>query len=92
MAHLTVDEFCRVTAALTQQVGEALTDKVVADLTAAPLKDHQIAQLVNNLTTIARTYHGTQQLRQRISQCVCEALQVAAPATGVNGPCWPFPS
>lgn len=38
------------------------------------LKDHQIAQLVNNLTKIAREYHGAQQLRERIAREVLDTL------------------
>lgn len=39
------------------------------------LKDHEIAQLVNDLTKIARDYAHTQQLRERISMRVNAALR-----------------
>lgn len=38
----------------------------------ATVKDHQIAQAVNELTEIARRYHDTQQLRDRISKVVLD--------------------
>lgn len=40
------------------------------------LKDHEVAQLVNELTRIGRVYGQTQQLRDRISQVVCSTLEV----------------
>lgn len=43
------------------------------------MKDHEIAQFVNGLTTIAREYGQTQQLRERISQLVHDALKVPQP-------------
>lgn len=36
----------------------------------APMKDHQIRELVNDLRDIAVKYHGTQQLRERIARAV----------------------
>ncbi len=39
------------------------------------LKDHEIAQLVNALTQVARDYHHTQQLREQISKLVNKALK-----------------
>jgi hypothetical protein len=39
------------------------------------LKDHQIAQTVNALTTIAREYGGTEQLRERIAQVIVPILK-----------------
>lgn len=42
------------------------------------LKDHEIAQLVNELTKIAKEYAHTQQLRAHISRAVKEALNNAA--------------
>jgi hypothetical protein len=52
----------------------------VAALTAQPdpLKDHQVAALVNELRDIAVQYHGTQQLRERIAQVVVPALRGGA--------------
>ena len=41
------------------------------------LKDHQIAQLVNELRRVAIRYAGTEQLREHISQAVVEALKNA---------------
>jgi hypothetical protein len=38
------------------------------------MKDHEIAALVNDLTSIAREFGQTQQLRERISQRVASAL------------------
>jgi len=40
------------------------------------LKDHEIARLVNEITSLAKTYHSHQSLRQRISQVVNSALKV----------------
>lgn len=42
---------------------------------AQPLKDHQIAQTVNALATIAREYGQTQQLRARIAQILVPLLK-----------------
>lgn len=39
------------------------------------LKDHQIAELVNELTVVAKEYANTQQLRERISGTVLRALK-----------------
>ena len=39
------------------------------------MKDHEIAELVNQLTKIAREYSATQQLRSRISGVVCDAVK-----------------
>ena len=39
------------------------------------LKDHQIAQTVNALATLARDYGQTQQLRERISQLIVPILK-----------------
>jgi len=39
------------------------------------MKDHEIAQLVNELTKIATQFHDHQSLRQRISQVVNNALK-----------------
>lgn len=38
------------------------------------MKPHEIAQLVNELTKVAKEFHGAQQLRERISQLVVSAL------------------
>jgi len=38
------------------------------------MKHHEIRELVNDLTKIAQDYGQTQQLRDRISRCVLEAL------------------
>lgn len=38
------------------------------------MKPHEISQLVNELTKVAREFHGAQQLRDRISQLVVSAL------------------
>ena len=40
------------------------------------MKDHQVAQFVNELTQVAKTYGQTQQLRDRISEVVGKTLQV----------------
>jgi sulfur carrier protein ThiS len=42
---------------------------------SAPLKDHEIAALVNKLTLVAKSYHNHQSLRQRISVLVVQALK-----------------
>jgi hypothetical protein len=39
------------------------------------VKDHEIAQLVNELTQTAREYHDTQQLRERLAQLVVPHLK-----------------
>ena len=39
------------------------------------LKDHEIAQLVNQLRDIAIEFHGAQQLRERIAGALVPALQ-----------------
>ncbi len=39
------------------------------------MKDHEIAALVGRLTEIAKTYHATQQLRERIAQEVRESVE-----------------
>lgn len=51
---------------------------------AAPLKGHQIRDLVNQLRDIAMEYHGTQQLRERIARVVHSAL-VAQPKLFIDG-------
>jgi hypothetical protein len=38
-------------------------------------KDHQIAQTVNALATVAREYGDTQQLRERIAQIIVPLLK-----------------
>ncbi|WP_240520124.1 hypothetical protein [Enterobacter roggenkampii] len=40
----------------------------------APMKDHQLRELVNELRDIAVEYHGTQQLRERIARTVRAAM------------------
>lgn len=44
----------------------------------ASMKDHQIRELVNELRDIAIEYHGTQQLRERISRTVRAAMLASA--------------
>ena len=39
------------------------------------MKDHEVAQFVNELTTIAKEYGNTQQLREHISKCVKSHLE-----------------
>ena len=41
-----------------------------------PLKDHEIAQMVNQLRDIALEFHGAQLLRERIAGVLVPALQV----------------
>ena len=38
------------------------------------MKDHEIAELVNKLTSVAREFHSHRQLRSRISRLVVEAV------------------
>jgi hypothetical protein len=45
------------------------------------MKDHEIAQLVNELVEVAKTYWHTQQLRERISRLVVPAIKKANPPT-----------
>lgn len=40
-----------------------------------PIKDHEIAIAVNEITSIARSYAHTQQLRERIAQVVRKAVR-----------------
>lgn len=39
------------------------------------MKDHEIAQMVNDLTDVAKTYAGSQQLRARISNVVIDHVK-----------------
>ncbi|HDK6888148.1 TPA: DUF551 domain-containing protein [Klebsiella variicola] len=49
------------------------------------MKDHEIRELVNQLRDIAIEYHGTQQLRERISRAVRAAMLAADPqSTGIE--------
>lgn len=48
------------------------------------MKEHEVAKLINDLTEIARTYGHTQQLRERISYRVHEALIVSAQKPKAN--------
>lgn len=41
------------------------------------MKDHEIRELVNELTRVAKTYHGAGCLREVISRTVKEALKNA---------------
>lgn len=41
-------------------------------------KDHEVAQLVNELTTIAKEHHADDSLRQRISAAVCSTFRRGA--------------
>lgn len=41
----------------------------------APIKDHLIAQAVNQITAVAREFHATGQLRERIAQIVVPLLK-----------------
>ena len=43
------------------------------------MKDHEIRELVNELTKIAKTYAHTQQLRSRISGVVCKHIKNPLP-------------
>ena len=43
------------------------------------MKDHDKANVIGELTTIARRYHDTQQLRQRIANVVLPALKSPDP-------------
>lgn len=48
-----------------------------------PIKDHQIAQIVNQLRGIAIEFGGTQQLRERIAGVIVPVLKAKQPAPGV---------
>ena len=50
------------------------------------MKDHEIRELVNQLRDIAIEYHGTQQLRERISRAVRAAMLAAAPQSHGSEP------
>jgi hypothetical protein len=43
----------------------------------APIKDHVIRDMVNDLRDIAKTFHNTQQLRERIANKLVPLLQSA---------------
>lgn len=49
---------------------------------AQPIKDHVIREAVNELTKIARDYHDTQQLRERIAYVVLQLVNPAQPIAG----------
>lgn len=49
--------------------------RVVTNHPNNELKDHQIRELVNELRDIAVTYHGTQQLREKIARAVNNSLK-----------------
>ncbi|ERA97449.1 TPA: hypothetical protein HMM51_24240 [Escherichia coli] len=49
--------------------------RVVAHHPNNELKDHQIRELVNELRDIAVSYHGTQQLREKIARAVNNSLK-----------------
>ena len=57
---------------LLVMIDDALRD---AKAQQEPIKDHEIAQLVNTLTATAIEFHDSQQLRQRISQLIVPALK-----------------
>ena len=48
------------------------------------MKDHEIAALVNELTAVARQYHNTQQLRERIAHIVVPAIRKSQHDTAVD--------
>lgn len=39
------------------------------------MKDHELRELVNAVTKVARTYAGTQQLREQISHLIVPAIE-----------------
>ena len=41
------------------------------------LKDHEIAKVVNDVTDVARTFHSTQQLRERIRDAMEPLIAVS---------------
>ena len=53
---------------------KGLAEKAADELEAGALKDHEIAQLVNELAQLAKAYVGTEQLREHISRCVVKTL------------------
>jgi hypothetical protein len=55
------------------RLGSSTYDPVTA--TPAALKDHEIAQLVNELRDTAIKYRDAQQLRERIAALVVPALR-----------------
>ncbi|MCY1206582.1 hypothetical protein D9M72_181550 [compost metagenome] len=61
----------------------AYQDSPMPEAVRRPLKDHQIAKLVNDLRDVAKEYGQTQQLRERIAEVVRTALgghAIEAPA------------
>lgn len=58
-----------------KELGLKVGDKLyTAPPAPVSMKDHQIRELVNELRDIAVEYHGTQQLRERISRTVRAAM------------------
>lgn len=49
------------------------------------MKDHEIKQLVNDLTQIARTYHDCEQLRENIAIRVRAAFQDTVLSNAISG-------
>ena len=71
-----------ILALVTRQVTTQVLRVVIALLVQAlainekdNMKDHLIAKLVNDLTIVSREFHGAQQLRERISHLVNDALK-----------------
>lgn len=50
------------------------------------MKDHEISQVVNQLTEVARTFGQSQQLRERISQLIVPLLKPEEPKTMLIAP------
>ena len=50
-----------------------------------PIKDHQIAQIVNQLRDIAIEFHMVQQLRERIAHVIVPVLKAQQPTLGALG-------
>lgn len=65
------------------RVGSSQSDTPPASQEQAqqPIKDHQIAQIVNQLRDIAIEFGGTQQLRERIAVVIVPMLKAQQPAT-----------
>lgn len=52
------------------------------DAQVEPIKDNQIAQIVNQLRAVAKEFHNTEQLRERIAHIIVPALKAAQAGKG----------
>lgn len=82
-----VDDFCRLHPGKKIKLYPA--PHASQEQAQQPIKDHQIAQIVNQLRGIAIEFGGTQQLRERIAGVIVPVLKAQQPATGEPA-AWPL--